>query len=131
MSENKHLDRQSQVGIIFLIGDALYIDATPLDQARVYGDFKIHEGGHAAWREQLGLDGEYDDYPRGRVAYDARTQEFALLADRCVLARREIVAEILRRLRLPASTKPDSDAHYRRLQALLDLSVASAFAQHQ
>jgi hypothetical protein len=113
MGENRHVDRQPHVGIVFLVGERLYVDSTPLSDAGGYGDFRIHEGGHDAFFETLGIGGEYEAHPRARVAYDTRTQEFTLLADRCILARAEIVAEILRRMDLPTDTKLDTDTHYR------------------
>jgi hypothetical protein len=112
MAENKKVDRQPRVGIIFLVGDSLYVDGTPLGEAGGYGQFKIHEPGHDLFWEQLGLGGEYENYPRARVSYDTRTQEFTLLADRCILKRPEIVSEILQRMHLPADTKLDTDEHY-------------------
>ena len=41
------------MGIIFLVGDNLFIDGTPLNQASEYGDFRIHDKGHDAFWEEL------------------------------------------------------------------------------
>ena len=64
------------VGIFFLVGDRVMIDATPLSEAGVYAGHLIHEGGHPEFWESLGIDGEYDAFPRGRVALDTRTGKF-------------------------------------------------------
>jgi hypothetical protein len=78
----------------------------------VYGDHRIHEAGHIeAWRK-FGIKGEYDSYPRGRVALYTRTCKFALLADRCILRQPGVVADIKKRLHLPADVIVEGDSHY-------------------
>lgn len=37
---------EPQVGIVYLVGDDLYIDSTPVATAGDYGDFTIHERSH-------------------------------------------------------------------------------------
>ena len=115
----KPMDNPS-VGIFFAVGPTLLIESTPLSQAGRYGDFKIHERGHDEYWEDLRRAGavppgsEYEEFPRGRVAYETRTQQFSLLADRCVLRDPSKVAELLQRLRLPAArTTTGTDPHYR------------------
>jgi len=86
----KH-DRTSNVGIIFLVGKTLLIDRTPLSEGEIYGDFRIHERGHDVYWETLKKNGavpqdsEYDDYPRGRIAYNTKTEKYSLFLDRCIL----------------------------------------------
>jgi hypothetical protein len=108
---------QPQVGIVFMVGDKLFIESTPIDEADVYGDFLVHSIGHDAYWERLrqagAVTGEYDDWPRGRVAYDTRTGEFTLLADRCILLREDLASEILSEMYLPAGSMRDTDEHYR------------------
>src|ERR1039457_2822102 len=61
-----------------------------------YGDFRIHERGHDAyWQmlKQAGVvpkDSEYDDYPRGRAAYNTKTRTYSLFLDRCILKKKSI-----------------------------------------
>jgi hypothetical protein len=109
-----------RVGIFFVVGSKLWMESTPLTQAESYGDFKIHEHGHHEYWEELikarvvPEDSEYEEYPRGRVAYDTRKGCFSLLADRCILRDNERVAEIAKKLHLQVeSTKTDTDSHYR------------------
>ena len=45
--------RIPNVGILFLVGDKLFIDSTPLSQAGHYGDHLIHERGHDEYWSQL------------------------------------------------------------------------------
>src|SRR5208282_4291780 len=78
-----------KVGIVYLVGDQLWIDATPLTGAGSFGDFAIHERDHYQYWAQLvsrGVvpDAEYEEYPRGRVAFNTKTGKFTLLADRCI-----------------------------------------------
>ena len=108
------------VGIIFLVGKTLLIDRTLVSEGEIYGDFRIHERGHATYWETLkktGLvpqDSEYDDFPRGRVAYNTKTEKYSLFLDRCILKNKSIVKKIITELNLPTrSTKTDTDSHYK------------------
>jgi hypothetical protein len=56
---------------------------------------------------------EYEEPPRGRVVYDTKTQQFILLADRCILRDNGIVSKIKSQMSLPNDTKVDQDNHYR------------------
>jgi hypothetical protein len=108
---------QPQVGIIFLVGDTLFIESTPLnDITPVYGDFRIHDKGHDAYWDELlasrAVVNEYDEVPRGRAMYNAKTREFFLFLDQCILKRKEIVEQIMARLHLPRTTKVETDSHY-------------------
>ena len=105
------------IGIMYLVRGKLLIDSTPLAQAGRYGDFAIHEGGHIEYWAELIRSGpvpnsEYEEFPRGRVAYDIKTGKFMLLADRCILRRKGIVRKILSRLQIPPkSTDISTDSH--------------------
>jgi hypothetical protein len=108
------------VGIIFLVGKTLLIDRTPVSEGEMYGDFRIHERGHDTYWETLkktGMvpqDSEYDDYPRGRVAYYTKSEKYSLFLDRCILKNKSIVKKIISELNLPTrSTKADTDSHYK------------------
>jgi len=108
-----------KVGIIYLVDDKLWIEATPLAGAGHFGDFAIHERDHYQYWAQLVRGGsvpnvEYEEYPRGRVAYNKKTAKFLLLADRCILGRKSLVSKILSRLHLPPNeTETGTDEHYR------------------
>jgi hypothetical protein len=111
---------QPNVGIFFLLGNKLLIDRTPISEGEVYGDFSIHERGHDTFWEMLRHSGavpqnsEYDDYPRGRVAYNTKTGKYSLFLDRCILKNKSIVNKIISDLSLPIkSTEVDTDSHYR------------------
>ena len=108
------------VGIVFLVGKTLLIDRTPVSEGEIYGDFRIHERGHDMYWETLKKTGavppdtEYDDYPRGRVAYNTKTGKYSLLLDRCILKNKSVVNKIMSELNLPTKrTEMDTDSQYR------------------
>ena len=108
-----------EVGIVYLVSDRLWIETTPLNEAGRFGDFAIHEHDHISyWAELVKRkrvpESEYEQYPRGRVAYNTKTAKFLFLADRCILSRKSVVSEILSRLHLPPKdTETGTDSHYR------------------
>ena len=61
---------------------------------------------------------EYEEYPRGRVAYDTKTGKFTLLADKCILGKKSIVRKIVSVMKLPVGTETDTDPHYRCFRCL-------------
>jgi hypothetical protein len=114
-----------EVGIIYLVGDNLWIDATPIARAGNFGDCSFHERYHRQYWEQLVKqravpDTEYERFPRGRVSYDRTSGKFELLADLCILSERSLVATILLEMNLPARhTETATDSLYRCLRCLL------------
>ena len=125
------------VGIVFLVGDRLLIDHTPVSEAETYGDFKIHARGHDTfWAvlKQAGVvpvESEYDDYPRGRVAYNRKTRKFLLFLDRCILKRKSVVKKFMSELHLPSKdTKTDTDDHYRCPGCLRNLPQETGCSLH-
>ena len=96
-----------KVGIIFMRGNDLWIDSTPVRDAVDYGALKTHNQGHPSYWEQLQerhavpMDEEYDEVPRGRVTYDTRKQVYFLFLDRCIRERPDIVSEIFMAMHLP------------------------------
>jgi hypothetical protein len=103
-----------------VINGNLVIDSTPLSQAEPYGVHLTHPGSHIDVWEQRRLDGkapgesEYEDFPRGRVIYNTKTQRFTLLADRCILKDNGIVSKIMSEMKLPnQKTDKGTDSHYR------------------
>lgn len=110
---------EPQVGIFWLVGKSLLLDTTPLSRAEKYGDFKIHSGNHiSVWEKfreakNVPAEMEYEEAPRGRVTFDVKNHRFRLLADRCILRRKEIVAKIKTQMHLPKNTSESTDSHYR------------------
>ena len=113
------------VGIIFLVGKTLLIDRTPVSEGEIYGDFRIHERGHDMYWKTLKKTGavpqesEYDDCPRGPVAYNTTTEKYSLFVDRCILKSKSAVKKIMAELNLPTrKTETDTDDHYRCFRCL-------------
>jgi hypothetical protein len=111
---------EPRVGIFWLHADQLIFDSTPLSRAERYGNSLTHATGHVDYwsvLQQGGLvpyDLEYDQPPRGRVAFDTREQRFFLRADRCILRKRQVVRRIMIALHLPPDlTATGRDDHYR------------------
>ncbi len=113
-----------QVGIVYLVGRTLLIDSTPLAQAGRSGDSAIHERDHISYWAELAKSGrvpnsDYEEFPRGRVAYDTKRGKFTLLVDKCILRRKSVVRKILSRLRVPPKdTEISTDSHYRCFRCL-------------
>jgi hypothetical protein len=108
------------VGIFWLLNGKLIIDSTPLDEAEPYGDHLTHSRSHIDVWEQWRLsakvprESEYEEFPRGRVMYNTKTQRFTLLADRCILRDKDVVSRIISELHLPGeNTDKGTDEHYR------------------
>ena len=63
-------------------------EATALGDAEDYGLCKTHPGGHLeAWEASLralSLQGDYDDFPRGRIVYDRPSAYFNVYLDRAL-----------------------------------------------
>jgi hypothetical protein len=113
-----------RVGIIYLLGEELLIDSTPLAKAGRYGDFRIHERGHIDYWAKLVKSGkvpntEYEEFPRGRVAYYTKSGKFTLIGDNCILRQEDVVSEILLQLNIPPKdTEMGTDSHYRCFRCL-------------
>ena len=94
------------------------MDSRPLSEAEPYGDYLTHPRGHAEMWEAFQRAGavqrevEYEESPRGRVMYNAKTRRFTLLADRCILREQNVVRRIMSELRLPRNTETRPDSHY-------------------
>ena len=111
---------EPEVGIFWLLPNGkVWMDGTPVSMAASYGDLKIHEGTHTQYWDSLQRNGiapadvEYEEYPRGRVAYDAKKRQFFLFADACILKDKAAVSRIMNQFRLPSNTKKEKDPHYR------------------
>jgi hypothetical protein len=113
-----------EVGIIYLFGDRLWIDATPVARGMNFGDFVIHERDHQLYWKQFVEKGavpstEHDEFPRGRVTYNRKSGKFTLLADACILREKSFVSTILSRMHLPErGTKTSADDLYRCFRCL-------------
>jgi hypothetical protein len=110
---------EPSLGIFWLINGKLLIDSASLSECERYGDHLNHPGSHIrVWErwQQVGkapVESEYEEHARGRVMCDMNAKRFTLLADRCILKRKDLIAAIKKELRLPTQTSIGTDPHYR------------------
>lgn len=112
--------------------EVLLSDACPLDEAERYGSCLGFAPGHievwARWRVEGSADTampasffrawEYEDWPRGRVVFDADERRFTVYADRSLLCRPSLT-RIADRFRFGACPfRGRADAHYRSLMTI-------------
>ncbi len=115
----KNLDREPHLGIFWLVDGKLIIDSSPLSEAEPYGDHLTHPRSHirvwATFERSGGVPrgSEYEEYPRGRVMHHPVSREFTILADRCILKDKGLIAQIKKALHLHKKVKLGTDSHYR------------------
>jgi hypothetical protein len=116
----RHRENEPSVGIFWLVGGKLVINSVPLGEAEPYGDHLTHPRSHIEVWERWRMDGkvpgesEYEEFPRGRIMYNTKTQRFTLLADRCILREKIMVTKIMSELNLPSEhADRGTDSHYR------------------
>jgi hypothetical protein len=109
------------VGIFWMLPDGrLIAESSSLSAAEKYGNCLTHSGSHIdAWAElqmngQVAADVEYEEYPRGRVSFEIREDRFLIMADRCILCRKDLVRKIKMLMNLTGKqTEVSPDLHYR------------------
>ena len=69
-------------------------------------------------RGEVPRDSAYEEHPRGRVNFNAKTQQFTLFLDRCILRKKGVVKKLLRLMCLPDDTPLSTDGHYRCFRCL-------------
>jgi hypothetical protein len=115
----KNVDRAPHLGIFWLVDGKLIIDSSPLSEAEPYGDHLTHPRGHVdVWPKfersgRVPRGSEYEEYPRGRVMHHPASGEFTILADRCILKHKGLIAHIKKALHLRKKVKTGTDPHYR------------------
>ena len=114
----------AEVGIVYFVDGSLHVDSSPVLAGGSYGHFVIHDADHFQYWARLVAEGsvpntEYEEYPRGRVAYDTRSKEFSLLADKCILTDASLVSKVLGTLNLSKEkVRIQPDSHYRCFECL-------------
>ncbi len=113
------------IGIIYCINGEILIDSTPLNKAEKTVDFIDHPRSHHEFWEALQEASiseaiiheltrrDYDYYPRGRVLYSINNDMFIIYLDKCIINRKDLVEEIVKRMNLPEGKyKVMPDFHY-------------------
>lgn len=116
---------EPKVGIFWAIAGRLITMGIPAIKGVRYGDYLIYEPSHHdKWMELKASgvvppDCEYEEYPRDRVMFHQHDETFLLLADKCILSNRRVLAEIMDEMHLPRNrTVIDTDSHYRCFRCL-------------
>jgi hypothetical protein len=115
----KNSDRAPHLGIFWLVDGKLIIDSSPLSEAEPYGNHLGHPRSHIeVWEKyqrggKVPIEMEYEQPPRGRVMFDRTSETFTILADKCILRRKDLIANVKSELNLPKRTRLSLDTHYR------------------
>lgn len=115
---------EPRLGIFWLVNGRLLMDSAPVSECEQYGDHLNYPSSHIrVWErwQQIGkapADYEYEEHARGRVMCNTGAKQFSLLADRCFLRRKDLIAAIRNELHLPKQTSLGTDPHYRCSQCL-------------
>jgi hypothetical protein len=90
LQAEKNESRVPEVGIVYLIGEDLFMDGVPAKDAEDYGEFKIYDRDHFSWFENelayihsissIVKGKEYEDFPRGRVSYSKLEDMYYILS---------------------------------------------------
>ncbi len=76
-----------KVGLYFYVNGKVLIDLADIEDAELYGDFKIGKSSHyEIWEDKYYMiyHKPYDYFPRGRVAYNYKENKYFLYADKCI-----------------------------------------------
>ena len=109
MPNDKAETGMPMLGIFWLFKGQLILDTSPLSEAERFGDFLGHPPSHLDYwtglqqRGVVPFDVEYEEPPRGRVAFNTKTKRFELYADRCILKKTLLVKRIMKAMCLPAA----------------------------
>jgi hypothetical protein len=114
-----------KVGIFWVVRGSLITLGIPVTEGKGYGEYAVYESSHYdKWHElqrsgAVPRDCEYEEHPRGRIAYDRLNDTFFLRADTCILGDKRILSQIMQEMRLPKErTVLGSDDHYRCFRCL-------------
>lgn len=109
-----------KVGIFFRVSEAFLIDAVSVDAAEPYGDalqYSGHYDYHEALLPRTSVEyrfkaHDYDYYPRGRVVYFPKLNQFTLYTDPCLT--KEELGRLLAMFGLDVQkVSVANDEHYR------------------
>ena len=76
-----------KVGLFFYVNKSVLIDSVNIENAEIYGDFKIGRASHyEIWDKKYYkiYKKDYDYFPRGRVVYKYKENKYILYADKCI-----------------------------------------------
>ena len=110
--EEGHEENISLVGPFFYINKKLYTHSVPLKDFNKDERFYNDPISHLEFFDTLGLDGDYGNYPRGRVIYDSLKDKYIVYMDKSIM-NDDVKCSILLAYKLEdRKTAFRRDAHY-------------------
>ena len=101
------------VGPFFIINGKIYGLRTDVNEGNIKHDFIDSSVSHFDYFNFLGIDDDYGHYPRGRVLYNNKTNEFYLYIDEDFKNNKEVIEQVMMRFNLCAyNTVVKTDSHY-------------------
>lgn len=108
-----------KVGPFFFIDNKLIYNACSLEEARPQFDKLDNSYGHDKLYDDYYSDGEYIDYPRGRVVWDKTNNRAIIYIDRCI-NNEKVINQILKAFEL-TDYVIDFDFHYHCKNCIADI----------
>lgn len=112
------LGKFAEIGVFFLWASQILTSSRPWKLNPVAYGFHIYLVSHMEYWQTLQSEGKvplditYDLVPRGRVIFNEETCTFTLLADPCIVNRKDLVMDVISKFNLPLGTAVAADAQY-------------------
>jgi len=125
-----------EVGIFYVIADELWLDSTPLPEARHRREMIIPSGNHRSYWTNLRrmirpLEGiPHDGYPRGRVVFVKATGRYHMYLGPELLTHESLIRQVMDAMHLAAAQMKVRLAPHLRTQSLL-MHVPAAHTEVQ
>ena len=108
-----HYYLHQYVGPFFYINGAIKAAKTDVIKGNINDDFINGPISHFDYFQTLGIDDDYGHYPRGRVIYNNKTNEFIIYLDKSLINKKEVIEQIMYLYRLKnQNTLVKTDEHY-------------------
>jgi hypothetical protein len=108
-----------KVGIFFVVNGKLWVEGIPWPENLSVAGFRTYRVGHPEYWQRLQDEGAapkdmpYEEAARGSVNYEDASEKFTMLADPCIIKKKQLVRSIMRQLYLPRGTEVLADEQYR------------------
>ena len=101
------------VGPFFYIDNEIKAFKTDVSEGNIQDDFINGPISHFDYFKSLGIDDDYGHYPRGRVIYNNKTNEYYLYIDKSLSKNKEIIDSVMNEFNLyKLNVVIKTDSHY-------------------
>ena len=102
------------VGPFFYIDGGIVALKISLEEGERIGDFINHPKSHFDFFNEIKMDSldDYGHYPRGRVIYNAKNNQFIIYMDKRIIHKKEVINELLKIYNLDKNFVIKGDKHY-------------------